>query len=168
MSSYLIKTLIILQILKLNLAEYIASSHYLNLKPSFDYEKYSIGLNKHKIPTLENLFQIVTYWDVNNSSSPCKHDGKKRSSLCQKVVSFDQAGYDKSLKDTKQLILNRLNLKEEPEIKMNKNTLNFIDQLENIIIDDTFKRQHSTLKTKYDMKTSENKVLTTMHEALSK
>lgn len=80
-----------------NKAEFTASS-YLNLKPSFDYAKYSYGLNKHKIPTLENLFQTVTYWDVNNASSPCPHEGRKRSTMCQRVVTFDQSGYDESLK----------------------------------------------------------------------
>lgn len=155
---------------KLNLADFssAASSQYLNIKPNFDYDKYSMGSNKHRIPTLENLFQTVTYWDMNNASSPCKHDGKKRSTLCQKVVTFDHVGYEKSIKDTKELILSRLNLKQEPEIKMNRNTLNFIDQLETSISDEENYKRRTTIKTKYDMKTSQNKVLTTMHEAISK
>ena len=59
-------------------------------------------------------------------------------------------------------------MKQEPDIKMNKNTLNFIDQLENNLVEDNQKRGHSTIKTKYDMKSPQNKILTTMHEALSK
>jgi hypothetical protein len=58
-------------------------------------------------------------------------------------------------------------LKQEPDIKMNKNTLNFIDQLENNLVEDNQKRAHSTIKTKYDMKSPQNKILATMHEALS-
>lgn len=160
--------LVMMNTARLNLAVDYSTQQYLNLKPNFDYEKYSLGANKHRIPTLENLFQTVTYWDMNNSSSPCKHDGKKRSTLCQKVVSFDHVGYEKSIKDTKELILNRLNLKQEPEIKMNRNTLNFIDQLENSMTEESNNhKRHTTIKTKYDMKTSQNKILTTMHEAIS-
>jgi hypothetical protein len=167
------KVIILFLILSLTSTSLSSASNYLNIKPNFDYEKYSINSNKHKIPTLENLFQKVTYWDISNSSNPCKHEGRKRLSLCQKVFTFDRDGYERSLKDTKQLILSRLNLKQEPDIQMNKNTLNFIDELEyNLHHDNGKKRQqqqqHSTVKTKYDKKVSQNKILNSMHEALSK
>ena len=155
-----------------------STSNYLNIKPAnFEqYEKYTINSNKNKIPTLEHLFQKVTYWDISNSSNPCKHEGRKRMSLCQKVFTFDRAGYERSLTDTKQLILSRLNLKQEPDIQMNKHTLDFIDELENNLMHVNGKRsqpqqqqqQHSTIKTKYDKKISQNKILNSMHEALSK
>lgn len=96
-STPIVFVLSLVSIVNISEAEFTASS-YLNLKPTFDYEKYSYGMNRHKIPTLENLFQTVTYWDVNNASSPCPYDGKKRSTMCQKVVTFDQNGYDESLK----------------------------------------------------------------------
>lgn len=136
---------------------------------NYEFEKYSAGLNKNfKIPTLENLFQKVTFWDMNNMSSPCQHYGKKRATLCHKVVSFDRDGYEKSLQDTRKLILSRLNLKQEPQIKINKNTLNFIDQLENRILNEQDKvNRYSTMKTKYDMKEPQTKTFNSMHEAVS-
>jgi hypothetical protein len=140
------------------------------LKSNFEYEKYSNGgegshlHTNFKIPTLENLFRVVTYWDINNSSSPCTYSGNKRNQLCHKVITFDQEGYEKSLQDTRNLILSRLNLNEEPHIKINRNTMNFLDQLENGIIREDTKKKHSTIKTKYDMKSPQNKVFNSMHE----
>jgi hypothetical protein len=136
-----------------------------HLKYHNEYDKYTAGLNKNfKIPTLENLFEMVTYMDNNNVSSPCTHVGKKRDTLCHKIVTFDKSGYEKSLQDTKNLILSRLNLDHEPQIKINKNTLNFLEQLESKVLNEPDSSQ-STLKTRYDMKSPENKILSSMHEA---
>ena len=133
------------------------------------YEKYTAELNNnYDIPTLESLFQKVTFRDNGNSSSGCPHEpGIKRDTLCHKIITFDRDGYEKSIKDTKKLILNRLNLDHEPKIEINKNTLSFIEQLENSIMeeDEDDERQFSTMKTKYDMKRYETKEFNSMHEA---
>ena len=138
----------------------------MNHKHGPEYEKYAADINKNKIPTLENLFQIVSYWDKTNSSSPCPHFGSKKTLLCDKVVTFDRQGYEKSLANTKKLLLNRLNLSHEPEIKMNKDTLEFIDQLENNIAMEG-NSKYSNYKSKYDLKQPQNKMFTSMHEASS-
>jgi hypothetical protein len=133
-----------------------------------EYEKYYADLNKniHKIPTLESLFQVTKYWDNNNRSSPCTHIGKKRSTLCHKVVEFDKEGYEKSLQDTRKLILSRLNLEHEPHVKLNENTFSFINQIENEILNEEEEGKESTIKTSLDKKVSENKEFNSMHEAL--
>lgn len=150
---------------------------------SSDYSsKYSARQNRQNIPSLASLFNVVTYWDKNNSSSPCSHAGKKRDLECTKNVTFDRASYDKSIEDMKKLILSRLNLDHEPSIKVNQRTMRFIDQLENRVLaaenDDTDtdamtsggggadRPKASIVKTKYDMKTPENRVFNVMHEAV--
>ena len=138
----------------------------MNYRHGYEYGKYAAGLNKNKIPTLENLFQIVSFWENTNSSSPCPYFGSKKTLLCHKVVTFDHEGYEKSLADTKKLLLNRLNLSHEPEIKMNKDTLEFIDQLENNIAMEG-NSKYSNYKSKYDLKQPQNKMFTSMHEASS-
>jgi hypothetical protein len=132
-----------------------------------EYEKYYADLNKNinKIPSLESLFQVTKYWDNNNRSSPCTHIGKKRSTLCHKVVEFDKEGYEKSLQDTRKLILSRLNLEHEPHVKMNENTFSFINQIENEILNEEEDKE-STIKTSLDKKVIENKEFNSMHEAL--
>lgn len=81
---------------------------YLNLRSSFDTSGFLDELDENQVPTLENLFQKPTYWDINNVSSPCKYYGYKRNFLCQKIISFDKEGYEKSLQDTRKLFLSRL------------------------------------------------------------
>jgi hypothetical protein len=135
-----------------------------------EYEKYYADLDKniHKIPTLESLFQVTKYWDNNNRSSPCTHVGKKRSTLCHKVVEFDKEGYEKSLQDTRKLILSRLNLEHEPHVKLNENTFSFINQIENEILNEEEEggqSKESTIKTSLDKKVTENKEFNSMHEA---
>jgi hypothetical protein len=138
------------------------------------------------VPTLESLFNIVSYWDNNNRSSPCTYVGPSRATHCHKVVTFDQEGYEKSLDDTRKLILSRLNLENEPDINMNQNTLNFLDQLENKLLNEydeekdhhnhhhhhlnrqSAKNKYSTIKTKYDMKGQNNKLFSSMHESSGK
>lgn len=137
--------------------------------------KYSAKQNRQNIPSLASLFNVITYWDKNNASSPCSHSGKKRDLECTKVVTFDRAGYDKSIEDMKKLILSRLNLDHEPSIKVNQKTMRFIDQLENRVLADessggddvSVRKQPAVLKTKYDMKSPENRVFNVMHEASS-
>ena len=146
---------------------------------NYEYDKY-ISNKHYKVPTLESLFQVVTFRDNMNTSSPCLHQGKRRLTECHKVVSFDRAGYEKSLQDTRNLILSRLNLNHEPEVKLSKSKMSFIDQLESRLINDaasnqfqsssasSYSNQHSMQKTKYDMKTPEtNKIFNSMHEASS-
>jgi len=144
-----------------------SSSDYSYFKDN--YEKYSAELNEEfDIPSLENLFQKVSFRDNKNASSECPHvHGRKRDTLCHKIVSFDSEGYEKSIQDTKKLILNRLNLDHEPKIEINKNTLNFIEQLENNMLEEEQEIEHkySTMKTKYDMKRYETKEFNSMHEA---
>lgn len=148
----------------------------IDLNRNYEYDKYleNGGTNtmsskqqqqQHmKIPTLESLFHVVSFRDNSNSSSPCTHKGRKRQTMCHKVYSFDRDGYEKSIQDTKKLILNRLNLDHEPVVKINKNTLSFIDQLENKILSEN--EPKGILKTKYDMKTPQNRIFNSMHEAI--
>lgn len=108
-----------------------------------------------------------------------------------RVVKFDRAAYDKSIEDMKKLILSRLNLDSEPSIRLNKNTMSFIDELENHILNSRGGRNHNSdddatssdddaadddvqtsqqqasaiIKTKYDMKTPQNRLFNVMHEA---
>lgn len=165
-----------------------APSSYINIKPPrsyYEHEKHKryVSNAPHIVPTLERLFEVVTFWDNHNQSSPCPYHGKKRTQLCHKRTLFDRAGYEKSLEDTKQLILSRLNLKQEPDINMNKNMLEFIEQIENKNIEtdeynqydpseqheDGFGDTGSMVKTKYDMKSStDDKFITSMHEAIGK
>lgn len=161
-----------------------SNEYTLNIRSSD--QKYSARQNRQSIPSLASLFNIVTYWDKNNASSPCSHVGKKRDLECKKVITFDRAGYDKSIEDMKKLILSRLNLDHEPVIKLNKNTMSFIDQLENRILNggegdgdggggggggsNKSKQPFASLtasavKTKYDMKTPQNRVFNIMNEA---
>jgi len=154
-----------------------------------EYEKYSIDTNRNanKVPTLESLFNIVTYWDNNNRSSPCTYVGPSRATHCHKIITFDQEGYEKSLDDTRKLILSRLNLENEPHININQNTLSFLDQLENKLLNENDEEKdhhnhhhhsnqnshstqghYSTLKTKYDMKSQNNKLFSSMHESSGK
>ena len=138
-----------------------------------NYEKYSADLNNNfDIPTLESLFQKISFRDNKNSSSECPHKhGRKRDTLCHKLVSFDSEGYEKSIQDTKKLILNRLNLDQEPKIEINKSTLSFIEQLENSMLEEEEQdvdNKYSTMKTKYDMKRYETKEFNSMHEASGK
>lgn len=137
-------------------------------------EKYLAKNNRQNIPSLASLFNVVTYWDKNNSSSPCSHSGRKRDLECKKVVTFDREGYDKSIEDMKKLILSRLNLDHVPSIKVNQKTMRFIDQLENRVLTgggdgggggDEANRQSAVVKTKYDMRTPENRIFNVMHEA---
>lgn len=144
-----------------------------------EHEKYYSNHHKtgggNRVPTLESLFQVVTYRDNLNSSSPCTHVGKRRNTECHRVVTFDRAGYEKSLQDTKRLILGRLNLANEPEVRLSKSKMNFIEQLENRLQVEqatapsaAASHQFSIQKTKYDMKAPDtNKVLNSMHEAIS-
>lgn len=136
-------------------------------------EKYSANQNQQGIPSLASFFNVVTYWDKNNASSPCSHTDRKRDLECKKKVTFDRAGYDKSIEDMKKLILSRLNLDHEPSIKMNQKTMRFIDQLENRVLapldqdEKSGKQQSAMVKTKYDMKTPQNRIFNVMHEATS-
>ena len=132
-----------------------------------EHGHYGSGGFKTKIPTLENLFQKVTYWDINNNSSPCIYADYKRNYLCQKVVTFDRLGYEQSLQDTRKLLLSRLNLDQEPDIRMDKDTLNFINQLEENFRKNSDHSENSIVKTKFDMKSSQSKISNSMHEALS-
>ena len=145
-----------------------ASSEYPYFKAN--YEKYSSELNKKQnIPTLESLFQKTIFKDNNNVTSECPYEyGRKRDTLCHKIVSFDKEGYEKSIQDTKKLILSRLNLDQEPKVEINKNMLNFIEQIENSILEEdpeNDENKYSTMKTKYDMKRYETKEFNSMHEA---
>ena len=144
------------------------SSGYADLRNN-DYEKYSSELNRNfKVPTLDSLFQKVSFRDNGNISSMCPHGhGIKRDTMCQKIVTFDREGYEKSLQDTRRLILSRLHLDHEPKIEINKSTLNFIEQIERNLLDDDPDSdvQYSTRKTKYDMKRPETKEFNSMHEA---
>jgi hypothetical protein len=137
--------------------------------PSAEYADYysnHISSKQFKIPTLESLFQIVSYKDKANTSSPCVHLGKKRQTECHKVVTFDRAGYEKSLQDTRRLILNRLNLEREPEVRISKNKMSFIDQLESKLVNEQGNAKIQQQKSRLDMKTPEtNKILNSMHEA---
>ena len=83
-------------------------SSYLNVRPSFDESEFLDGAQRNHVPTLENLFQKTSYWDINNITSPCKYHDYKRYVLCQKVILFDKEGYEKSLQDTRKLFLGRL------------------------------------------------------------
>jgi hypothetical protein len=162
----------VLQLLLLKLViingEYQAasSSSRAGASPNAEYAKYyssHISNKQFKIPTLESLFQIVSYKDKANTSSPCAHTGKKRQAECHKVVTFDRAGYEKSLQDTRKLILSRLNLEREPEVRLSKHKLSFIDQLESRLIS-----EHGPQRTRLDMRTPQtNKILNSMHEASS-
>ena len=135
----------------------------------------------NKIPSLENLFQEVTFWDNGNHSSPCQYYGKKRATLCHKRVKFDRVGYENSLRETKGLILSRLNLKQEPRVNLNARTLSFLDEIENKALEtdeydesadlhhhqEDEESQSSMVKSKYDMKTSLDhvKLINSMHDA---
>ena len=61
------KVIILFLILSLTSSSLSSTSNYLNIKPDFDYEKYSINSNKHKIPTLENLFQKTLLYFLNKT-----------------------------------------------------------------------------------------------------
>ncbi len=93
---------------------------YLNHRPAIDSSLILDELGENQVPTLENLFQKPTYWDINNISSPCKYNDFKRNYLCQKVVTFDKEGYERSLKDTKKLILDRLGIFSLKIIQINQ------------------------------------------------
>ncbi|CAF0722869.1 unnamed protein product [Brachionus calyciflorus] len=114
------------------------------------------------IPSLKSLFNHTSYRDKTNKSSPCLHNDKKRDVFCEPVSYFDADGYERSLQETRNLILSRLNLDQEPVITLNKNTHSFLDQLENKILNDD---KSSMVKTKYDVKTPQNKIFNSMHEA---
>ena len=165
----ILKTFLILK----TLIEYSMSSAYAFSEYPYyqnEYEKYSSDMNTnyYDIPTLENLFQKVSFRDNSNMSSSCPHGyGIKRDTLCQKIVTFDRDGYEKSLQDTRKLILNRLKLEHEPKIEINKNTLSFIEQIEKNLLEDApdSDTMYSTMKTKYDMKRSESNEFNSMHEA---
>lgn len=86
----------------------LVSSSYLNVRPSFDESDFLGEVPENQVPTLENLFQKTSYWDINNITSPCKYHDYKRYVLCQKVILFDKEGYEKSLQDTRKLFLGRL------------------------------------------------------------
>lgn len=146
-----------------------AEHTYLNLRSVFDSSVILGELEDNQVPTLENLFQKPTYWDINNVSSPCKHSDYKRNFLCQKIVTFDRDGYEKSLQDTRKLFLGRLELSEEPAVRMNTNQLKFLGQVEQDIEleeEANGEKVNSIIKTKYDMKSSSNLMSNSMHEAL--
>ena len=105
-SSVYLFTVILLVALLNNLVN--AEHSYLNLRSTFDSSVILGELEDNQVPTLENLFQKPTYWDINNISSPCKHYDYKRNFLCQKIVTFDKEGYEQSLQDTRKLFLSRL------------------------------------------------------------
>lgn len=67
-------------------------------------------LDEDHVPSLEDLFQRKTYWDINNISSPCKYTDYKKNFLCQQIVVFDKEGYEDSLETTRKLFLGRLGL----------------------------------------------------------
>jgi hypothetical protein len=139
-----------------------------------------------EIDSLESLFKVVKYYDNNNKSSPClytENDHEKRETQCHRIVSFEEADYEKSIDDLKKLILNRLNLKEEPNIEetFSDKSIKFINQLEHDLIEDnhddndinddsieTTKKKSFIIKTEYDKKESKNfkaKMYSSMYEA---
>ncbi len=92
-------------------ADFIVGKHsHLTHHSKIDSSLTQDDLEENQVPTLENLFQKPTYWDINNISSPCKYSDFKRNYLCQKIVTFDKEGYEKSLQDTKKLFLDRLGI----------------------------------------------------------
>lgn len=125
-----------------------------------DYDKYSHD-EETEIPSLKSLFNFTTYRDKSNKTSPCLFEGSKRDIHCEMVSYFDEQGYEKSLQDTRNFILNRLNLDSEPEVKINKNTLSFLDQLENKILSGDQKANMD-----YDNPSSSKKIFNTIHEAV--
>ena len=132
------------------------------------YNQYTEKLKEHdeqpEIPSLKSLFNYTSYRDKLNKTSPCLYDeGHKRDIHCEMVSYFDEEGYERSLQETRNFILNRLNLDSEPEIKLNKNTLSFLDQLENKILNDN---QETVLDKNYGDLSSSKKVLNTIHEAV--
>jgi hypothetical protein len=136
------------------------------VKCNQEYDKYELNNRNPGIPTLMSLFTSFEYKDKLNESSPCTHRGKNVQLYCKKVPVFDHAGYEKSLRDTRRLILSRLNLEHEPPLSLNKNTETFLKQLENKILSSG--SSSATIKSKYDMKTPDtSKILNSMHEALS-
>lgn len=79
-------------------------------RSSFNNIERLRNLEEDHVPTLEDLFQRKTYWDINNISSPCKHTDYKKNFLCQQIVVFDKEGYENSLENTRKLFLGRLGL----------------------------------------------------------
>lgn len=135
---------------------------------NFEESRYTTHASRNKIPTLEKLFQKTSYRDPSNHSSPCKHKDR-RNTLCHKIITFDQEGYERSLQETRRLILSRLNLDSEPTVKISHSAQNFLDQIENKILNSqaTASDKSSTVKSKYDIKSPQNKLYNSMHEASS-
>jgi hypothetical protein len=89
---------------------------YRVVQGDYSYAKTSLNMierlsiDEDSVPTLEDLFQRKTYWDINNITSPCKFTDERRNFLCQKVTVFDKEGYEESLETTRKLFLGRLGL----------------------------------------------------------
>ncbi|RNA36749.1 Inhibin beta B [Brachionus plicatilis] len=115
------------------------------------------------IPSLRSLFNYTTYRDKLNKTSPCLFQGHKRDTHCQMVSFVDEEAYERSLQETRKMILSRLNLDSEPEIRINKNTLSFLDQLENKILKD---KQQTVLQSSFDGASAPKKVFSSMLEAV--
>ena len=122
---------------------------------------------ENNTPKLDKLFQVTKYWDNNNRSLPCTHIGNKRSILCNKVVEFDREGYENSLKDTRKLILSRLNLENDPNVKISENRLSFLKEIQSEINKDD-EINESSAKINIHKRVIENKEFNAMHEALGK
>ena len=84
--------------------------------------------NTNKFP-IENMFKLTAYRLNMNTSSPCNYTGKAMLMKCHRVLIFDSNHYETAIKEARELILNRIGLKNEPVLRINQNTLKLLNDI---------------------------------------
>ena len=107
--------------------------------------------NTNKFP-LENVFKLAVYRLNINSSSPCNYTGKALLSKCHKVIIFDSNQYETTIEETREVILNRIGLKSEPNFHIVLNTMKFLNGVNKKFIEQSETKEETDSQTEFDKK----------------
>jgi hypothetical protein len=128
----------------------------------FSYENLK---NTNKFP-LENVFKLAVYRLNINASSPCNYTGKAMLSKCHKVLIFDSNQYETTIEETREVILNRIGLKHEPNFKVDQKTMTFLSGINKKFKDDYERNEETVSRTQFDKQNvySGSKTVKIIHE----